>query len=311
MTHAKILKTGSTLVLLLLSIVGISSLPDSGLFWANLLDSSHSFVFFLLTYFLTVAFTGSTKRLNKKIYLVLLGILSLNILLGAAIELLQPLIGRERSFLDWIYDIAGTGAGILFFLGIELKKRPVLNLLLALTLLVASLILPAMDLITIYKRNANFPKLLTFDHPWESAFYAVDTNARFTILQAPPKMENGTKVGLISFISGQYPGLTIEDFVPDWSEYEYLYFEFFSEQPTPLLVNLRLQDKQHNNEFSDRFNKKLVILPGNNQFKISLHEIEHAPHSRKINLSQMDRLLFFMRKPQQPTQLFLDNLQLK
>jgi VanZ family protein len=49
--------------------------------------------------------------------------LPLAVLLGAAIELLQPLVGRGREFADFLMDIIGLGSGIVLGAGLRRLKK--------------------------------------------------------------------------------------------------------------------------------------------------------------------------------------------
>jgi hypothetical protein len=112
-------------------------------------------------------------------------------------------------------------------------------------------------------------------------------------------------------MQGDYPGLTIVEPYPDWSLYENLIIEIYSENTRTFDLVLRVHDESHNNIYSDRYNKVLKIKTGKNGFHIPLRDIESAPADRKMDMGRISELVLFASKPAKALDFVLGEIRLE
>ena len=56
---------------------------------------------------------------------------------------------------------------------------------------------------------------------------------------------------------------------------------------------LRIDDQQHNQAYSDRFNRSLTLMPGRNRIKIPLSRVVQAPAGRDMDIKHIAGLALF------------------
>ena len=105
------------LVILILCDIPPSSVPGNGLFFEGFDKVVHLGFFFVLTVFL---FYGKIKQQNSYEYrlLTIVKILSINVILGGGIELLQWKVFTYRSaeWWDFAADVTGMCMGVFSYL---------------------------------------------------------------------------------------------------------------------------------------------------------------------------------------------------
>jgi hypothetical protein len=77
---------------------------------------------------------------------------------------------------------------------------------------------------------------------------------------------------------------------------------------------LRINDMEHDlgdNNYNDRFNTRLPLTPGPNQFKLDLDRIKAAPESRSMNMQAIRRLILFTVALPEPKTLYLRDIRLE
>ncbi|MFY9399222.1 MAG: VanZ family protein, partial [Desulfomonilia bacterium] len=89
---------------------------------------------------------------------------------------------------------------------------------------------------------------------------------------------------------GEYPGVGLQWVENDWRGYDWLCFDAFLEEDTPLALTVRVHDREHDRkdvqDYSDRFNRTFVLDPGAHQVRISLDEVRTAPLGREMDMAQ-------------------------
>lgn len=101
------------------------------------------------------------------------------------------------------------------------------------------------------------------------------------------------QVSQLKLKPGSYPGVSVIEPYPDWSAYKMLTLNLYSPQVHVFNLVFRVHDSQHNQEYSDRFNQALTIMPGNNRFHIPLRSIQHAPTGRDMDMSRIANVMLF------------------
>ena len=123
------------------------------------------------------------------------------------------------------------------------------------------MILPAIPIfvaaIDTWNMERNFPALSSFESFLEmSRWTQKESMIRRTTLHAT---EGGYSLKT-ALMPGSYPGISMDYLANDWRGYESMSFDVFLEGPSPLSITVRINDRAHNNEFADRFNKRLPDL---------------------------------------------------
>ena len=98
----------------------------------------------------------------------------------------------------------------------------------------------------------------------------------------------------------EYPGIGMREVSPDWTGYETLVVDIFGLDSQPVQGVLRIHDFQHHGGKRDRFNRRVMIQPGFQTFRVSLREIESAPERRRMDMRNVAGFKLFFRRPDEP-----------
>jgi hypothetical protein len=123
---------------------------------------------------------------------------------------------------------------------------------------------------------------------------------------------SGDVSAVILLGDGQWPGISLTDIWPDWEAYEALSIEIENPEVTNLPIGIRIHDRdhRHNQTFDDRFNRRIDLVPGRQTLQIDLREICEAPAGRKMNMAEIDGLVFFATGRQAGRRFVLHDLRL-
>lgn len=290
-------------------------LPGSGYVVYELQNSGHALIFLavsLLSITLLNAALPQTLIFRRLILYIL--VLGLGLGLGAGIEILQRHIGREASKYDLFLDFLGILAGILISLSYELKKRiRWVCRALAGILVLAAFTQPVLWWYAQIQRDKAFPLITDFDSYWTARFVEARFKGQVEFVTSPRGWnQNSTQVGKIIFSPrGRWPGISIRSVYQNWTEYTSLNFEIFSDQQTPVELEFRVDDEFHNNQADDRFQQRLIIKPGLNRFSIPIADIRDAPAERTLNLTRIQKLMWYYHRPKSINHVYIDNIYLK
>jgi len=203
-------------------------------------------------------------------------VLVAGLLLGLLIEVMQLLVHREASLADLYGNFLGLMSGLCLLGALKLKKLHQQKMIVVL-LVISSVgffsigMTPLARLSWHYAHRADaFPVIIDFDADWSTSFVHHD--------------------------KGRYPGVSVTEPEADWSDYQQLRFGIRSVSERDMTLILRIHDRAHNQEISDRFNKKLLVQPGRNDFKISLSEIRYGPTDRELDLKNIAGIILFAAK---------------
>jgi hypothetical protein len=161
-------------------------------------------------------------------------------------------------------------------------------------------------------RDAAYPRICGFEAAWEGKF--VSAHEADLEKTQPPEgwgRKPSDRVGHVVFRPGAYPGLSIGEPHPDWRGFEVLVFDVYSELPEPVELVLRIHDRDHNDNYWDRFNRTLVIHPGASRISIPLRDVQTAPRGREMDMSRICGLVLFADHPREPFDLCFDDFRLE
>lgn len=276
--------------------VVFGDLPGHGRASAVLQDSCHApaFAALALIGFLLLARRSTPEAFSLRAALArCLGLITLTVILGAATEGLQWLLGRDADPNDVLRDLTGSAvtASLWLFISLSSIPGPAARAARALAVIACMGALaywgsPLLECARAYwSRSAEFPVLARFHG--DRDLYFVTTRVRDARIVPPGALR-------LVLDSGPWPGVTLDEPVPDWSPYRTLALDVSNPGTTALPLQLRVDDRTHNGQFDDRFNTTFALPPGARQtLRISLETIARGPRARRMDLSHIARLILF------------------
>jgi len=267
-----------------LAVILFGRVPGEGRWVWELGDSAHGPAFAVVTLVLIVLLRQIAGRQASVLRDYSIAI-AVGLLLGALVELLQLVIGRDASFGDLLHDALGALAGIGFFSIFDsrvrrLQSRARIQLSGLLVGVISTLIIIAPLAITgtaYLQRYRNFPTLVDFASPLSTYFlgaYHALTVVREALPSSIPGAGSGT-VGLHVYTVGRADwALALWEPYPDWRGYNWLALDFANPTEVPLLLQVRVRDH------SQRSDRRAGYF----------ETIEIGPHSRKTHLIALRNL---------------------
>jgi VanZ family protein len=281
-------------------ILLFNSFDSNDRFNTALKNWGHVAVFFLGAHLLL----DLLRRWIGQQALRLIGVALFCLGVGAAVEVIQPYFGRDRSLLDLIYDGVGISAALLWYLAYQGRKKWLHAL--GMAVLAVSTMQPVYYGVMILARTQAAPYLAGFEQFWEQDIWRAAKNTSARVETNP----TGGHWLRVEMTPGAYPGVSFPEIHHDWQSYSALALRVFSSQPQPVKLTLRIHDAQHNNDYNDRFNQSLALQPGINDLVIDLNTVANAPKNRQMDLSEIQGLMLFAVTPEQPLTIFVDDLRL-
>ena len=287
-------------------------MPTGNLWWREALNSSHTIAFGFISFAISYRLSISKQFSNKIIMYVVVFVMAMA--LGFIVEAVQSLTSRDADLSDILRNMVGILAGLCFASVVHeknmLRKRAiVLRLLIGSCLLLIGLY-PLIQLSWHYMERAKaFPLITDFDAQWSSSF--IRFNNAEILRGSETKQGKKTGLYLVRFNEGKYPGISVIEPEPDWSEYHNLHLTVFSGYEKSVDLGLRVHDKMHNQKHEDRFVKKLQIEKGLNEIVIPLNEIKHKPLGRELDLMNVTGVILFSNKLKDSLQIEFSNIYLE
>jgi len=279
-------------VIILLTVVALLFSPPvhiNNLWWHEVINSGHTVLFFFLSFIIYSRLKAIAP--DSSVLIIYLYVIAIGILLGIVIEGLQTLVHREFGLNDIYGNLYGIMAGLCLHAFYKLKTIHHKNLLAAVMFVGSTGFLlaglsPLMLLSWHYVERANaFPVVMDFDSSWARSF--------------------------IRYNKKNYPGVSIIEPEPDWSGYRQLRLSLHSNNKHDVNLVLRVHDNMHNQKHSDRFNMKLLVQPGLNEFQISLNAMKYGPLERELNLNKIAGVILFSSKLEEWKKIEISNLSLE
>jgi hypothetical protein len=242
--------------------------------------------------------------------------------IGAVTELVQLAVGRDAEVVDLVRDSVGGASFLMVSAAVSRpwpfpprSDRTTNRLLLAgagISLLLATFV-PVFTVGRAYAaREAAFPRLLDVGALSSWRFVAIK-KATVRLVTAPVgwPARGRPVVAYVTFRPAEYAGLTIEEPRPDWTGYDRLVVELFSDLDRPVSLVLRVDDARHDGRYEDRFNGTVEVAPGWNRVTVPLSRIRKAPRGRDLDLRDIRRVLLFAVRPEKPFSIYLGDVSLE
>ena len=265
----------------------------------------------------TICCTGLRRVVLGRPFLVGMGVWLGLAMLGVVSEFLQGFVARSPSLHDALANMAGAGAGVLWTQSRAVRPAAVRYGLLAagIALIAAASAEPSLAIHEHYQQSRALPTLASFERPRELQHWSV-SESRVTRAQHP--VSDGAWSMRLEMFPSQWPGAEMRP-AGDWSDFQELVFDVWLAKlggdvsPNDQKLNLivKVSDEDHNWETEDRFHRIVRLLAGPKQtVRIPLADIRNAPAARKMDLSRIRQLQFFILRPKQARTIWLDNIHL-
>jgi hypothetical protein len=247
-------------------------------------------------------------------------------LLSAAAEAVQIFGRRDADVVDFLRDVAGALAFLLLALALDRSSRGGdlsrfrrVGLIAVSALLLLAVASPVVSLsVAMLQRDAAMPLLCDFESRWSRRLWSLH-EAELDLTSRPEQWGNVAshqrrpqrRVARIDFRPATYPGLTIVEPSRDWSSYEILAFDVFSELDSTVTLVVRIDDVHAYRRYEDRFNRAFDVHPGLNQVRVALSDVMAGPRDRTLDLSRVRRLVLFAHRPESAFSLYVDDIRLE
>lgn len=232
---------------------------------------------------------------------------------GAAVEIIQSVIGRHASLEDMGRNaIGGLLALCFFFPGRLSMDKHRLRLFQSITLLLFLIALVPLtrSLIDEWRAWQQFPVLADFETPLELDRWS--GNAELTIDRSIAR--SGRASLKLALTTAEYSGAEIEYFPTNWRNYRSIAFNIYNPHTIPLQIVCKIRDRHHDisgYRFNDRFNRSYLVPYGWNRIEIAMADVEMAPLERKMDLNRITGFQIFTVSLPEPRTLYLDHLRLE
>ena len=211
----------SSALIAVILIVLFGQLPDNSLFWQELQNSGHTFLFAVVAVLVFWLLQNSTTKFQQKPLALYILAAAISLLVGVLTELVQLLIGSDSSATDVARDAAGIVAGLGLYASVDktLKSRQIIKAgvaVLAICVFLAGLF-PLVSLSVAYvQRKEALPVILDLTEKWSDAF--VQTKNALVSTSVDLRMGSASsekRVALVQFKPGIYPGISMIEPYPD------------------------------------------------------------------------------------------------
>lgn len=266
-------------------------------------NSGHGFFFFCfaLTILLTDRWQGWQAWLVVTLAVALLGV---------GVEWVQSKVGRVFDWQDVMLNL--TGAWLALVLWLDARWRPVT--LWSVAVLVVA-VLAGREAVQLSRLALDEWRLQTqqpviFDQSQPENLRYWEGNIGWTdeldgLYAQPLRLDLSHRY--------HYSGVFINRLPRDWRGFGYLQFRLYNPHPEIWHMTLRINDRAHDlgdQAFTDRYNVRLPMAPGWNDYRLDLAEVAQAPENRMMDMSRIQRLGFFATGLESPRYVLLDNLSL-
>ncbi|MCW8194451.1 hypothetical protein F6455_06605 [Proteobacteria bacterium 005FR1] len=252
----------------------------------------------------TVLVAGRVDLRSPRRWLLLTGVV---VIISLLIELIQSQVGRSATVHDGLRNLTGTWLAILWLqrpsAGVWLGRAIVGGVLLLELGLVAETIAAQQ------RMRAQLPLLSGMESVWDvNRWQGIASEVR----QSDDHASEGTYALEARLGPTAFSGISMTRMPNDWSAYGELSFDVYNPQAKKLQLTVRIHDADHEIaeaawRFEDRFNRRLLVEPGWNHYRISLAEVQQSPEEREMDMSLIKELRLFAAGLEEEKIIYLDN----
>jgi hypothetical protein len=303
-------------VLALLALVMFGRLPGEGRWVADLANSAHGPAFAVVTLCLialgrrvTTKPVGLLREYSRAVVTTLL--------LGALIELLQLVTGRDASFDDLLRDGLGALAatGFLAVADPEVHALPSCRsirrsgLLVGIASTVIVMAPVALSGIAYLQRHRNFPVLADFGSPVSTYFFGVYSAATVQRRPVPLAMvgDGAEAQGLqVQLRGNERWGLALWEPCPDWRGYRRLALELANPTDAKLVLTIRIRDVSQRKKRQAGYFGTITLPPHSRQaWTVPLHELAAARGPAHVDIARVHSLVLTRHPANRAQQFYL------
>ncbi|MBU1172824.1 MAG: hypothetical protein KKD44_24970 [Proteobacteria bacterium] len=113
----------------------------------------------------------------------------------------------------------------------------------------------------------------------------------------------------LELFPSMYPGVSFRGYPRRFMGYKDFRVDIFNPESQGSHIALRIDDKQKDPVYDDRYNHRFDLQPGMNHLVIPLESLQ-TPLGRPLDLCNIRALTFFMVNPTETKVLYMDNLRL-
>lgn len=304
-------------VCILLLMVVFAPLPSGSIGIRTLHDFAHAPVFGCVALLLLYAMASFPRLSGLPWWWQYSIAFSGAVALGLLTEVAQIPVGRDSSWQDLRSDVLGAAAFLALFAVVDARVRSrsvrILVAFFGIALLVLQSLPVAYGFLAYERRAAAFPVLADYTQRMD-LYFVIPRQAtiRHSLMPAPWAAETGEETLQVAFGQGEWQGLSYREPAPDWRGYATLALDLTNPTDMPLELGLRIHDVHHNNEFTDRFNRRFSVPPRTRTvLRLPIAEIESAPRTRLLDLEHIARLILFRSDTSTAGEMYVSKLWLE
>jgi hypothetical protein len=256
--------------------------------------------------------TAVPARARAARYLLVAGV---GVLFAALGEVLQARVGRTASGADLLLGAAGVALGVS---GVWMRRRvrppaawTVYGVLAVVALAGALWPIAGPARAAAWSRAA-FPTLADFEEAFQMVLWTPvadgtgEASARRVLRQGASR---GTALE-VRARGPRWAGVEHRVIAHDWHGHAAFAFDVSNPSSEQLRLNLRIDDAGDTTRYGDRFDRQLTIAPGRSQVVIPLASVEQGPRDRRLDLSRIRRIVWFVGSTEGERVWRLDNVRL-
>lgn len=215
---------------------------------------------------------------------------------GAAVEVVQPQVGRSADIRDLVMDALGAAGGLSLAAVRLAPAHRIVTLLIALAAFTAAFWPLGQSLTAYRERSRQFPTLLDFDKAPDWYFLQLQGLALEDEASTCAADSSGRNGVSFRIAGGLFPGITHSEPESDWSRYRRLKLDLSNPGSSPLPLTLRVQDMTHDKRMEDRFNREIMLPSATRAIvDVALEDIAAGPAWRRLDLRRVDGFILFAR----------------
>jgi len=269
-------------------------IPSGGyLFVDKVFDFGHLILFGLISIAVLWLVQEKSKQKGYALY-VSAGIITISV--GILSEIIQvPIPGRFCELGDMVNDVLGT----VTFLGMwycmhekGISQRAKGIIIAASLLLIGVSFVPSISAgLDDFKEWQSFPTIASFERKAEIKRWKT---GHADIERVRAHATDGIySMKVYLHPDGRYPGVSTSYFPRDWKGYKKFMLDVYLDGGRPLRITIRINDKEHNQEYEDRYNRGFRLKPGQNHIVIDLEDVHNAPATRKMDMENITNICIF------------------
>jgi VanZ family protein len=286
----------------------IFSNPDTGSshILSEVMNCGHFPLFGIIATALLFYFEFGKAR-GPKNYFLSWGTAAFLGLLTECIQLFEP--DRYFELRDLAYDALGAFTFLAFCYSFRpSEQRLRRTILLGVALICLAVTTPIWLAVAEWQRMLKvFPLISSFETTHDISRWKSHES---TITKVRGHSTHGVYSAKVMLFPGEFPGLNTDYFIGDWHGYQTFACDIFLAGDTPLRLTIRINDKVHNQAYSDRYNYDFSLQPGPNRIRIPLKDVALAPHGRPMNMRAVSLICIFSYQLETLRTIFIDNVRL-